>query len=94
MSQSEFTIMSLRQAPNCTVIGSGSIGADGDVVTFTLPGSVTARMTGLSIFYPDGTQTQRTGLSPDIECVPTIEQLASGKDALMIKAAKIILNPQ
>ncbi len=93
MSQSEFTIMSLRQAPNCTVIGSGSIGADGDVVTFSLPGSVTARMTGLSVFYPDGTQTQRTGLSPDIECVPTIEQLASGKDALMVKAAEIILNP-
>lgn len=66
MSQSEFTIMSLRNSSNVTVIGRNSIGADGNVTTLPLPGGITMQYTGLGIYYPDGGQTQRTGLAPDI----------------------------
>lgn len=89
-SQSEFTVMSLRNAPDAVVLGSPSVGADGDIVAFVLPGDLTTFMTGLSVFYPDGTQTQRVGIEPDVYFVPTIEQIKSGTDALLDEAVALI----
>jgi len=66
ISQSEFTIMSLRNGANVTVIGRNSIGADGNVTSLPLPGRISMTYTGLGVYYPDGGQTQRIGLFPDI----------------------------
>lgn len=90
-SQSEFTIMALRQSPNAVVIGSPSIGADGNVVTLALPGGIRFAITGLGIYTPDGGQTQRSGLQPDVECYPTIEGVRDGRDELVEKAIETIL---
>ena len=89
-SQSEFTTMALRQSPNAVVVGSPSLGADGDRVKLSLPGQLTFYMSGLGVYTPDNEQTQRCGLSPDIECRPTIEDLQSGRDELIEKAVEII----
>lgn len=89
-SQSEFTVMSLRNAPDAVVLGSPSVGTDGDIVTFALPGDLTTSMTGLSVYNPDGTPTQRVGLEPDVYFVPTIEQIESGTDALLDEAVALI----
>ena len=89
-SQSEFTTMALRQSPNAVVVGSPSLGADGDRVKLSLPGQLTFYMSGLGVYTPDNEQTQRCGLSPDIECRPTIEGLQSGRDELIEKAVEII----
>jgi len=89
-SQAEFTVMSLRNAPGAVVLGSPSVGADGDVVKIKLPGAISTYMTGLSIFYSDGVQTQRIGLEPDIFVTPTMEGLREGRDELMEKAISMI----
>lgn len=91
ISQCEFTAMSLRAAPNAVVLGSASTGADGDVVRLKLPGGAFAAFTGLSVFYPDGTRTQRVGLQPDILVTPTVEGLRAGRDELVEHAAALIL---
>lgn len=92
MSQTEFTVMALRQAPGAVVVGSPSIGADGNVVRLSLPGSLILHISGLGVYTPEGEPTQRTGLLPDIECRPTIEGLREGRDELMEKAVSIIQN--
>jgi len=89
-SQAEFTVMSLRNAPEAIVIGSPSVGADGDVVEIKLPGVISTNITGLSIFYPNGGQTQRIGLEPDIFVTPTLEGLREGRDELLEKAVSMI----
>jgi C-terminal processing protease CtpA/Prc len=89
-SQAEFTVMSLRNAPNTIVIGSPSVGADGDIVKLKLPGGINTNMTGLSVFYPDGRQTQRIGLVPDIFVSPTLEGLREGRDELLEEAVSLI----
>lgn len=78
-SQSEFTIMSLRQAPNAIVVGSSSVGADGNVTVIQLPGNIRFGISGLGVYTPEGGQTQRCGLQPDIECYQTIEGILAGK---------------
>lgn len=89
-SQSEFTIMSLRQAPNAIVVGNPSIGADGNVAVVHLPGNIRFGISGLGVYTPTGEQTQRCGLQPDIECYQTIEGILAGKDELIEKAIELI----
>jgi len=89
-SQSEFAIMSLRQAPNATVVGNPSIGADGNVAKVSLPGKVIFGISSLGVYTPEGGQTQRCGLKPDIECYQTLEGIIAGKDELIEKAISLI----
>ena len=35
------------------------------------------------MYYPDGTETQRVGIVPDIEVKPTIKGITEGRDELL-----------
>lgn len=92
ISQSEFTIMALRQSPRAVVVGSSSVGADGNAVYLKLPGNVQSSFTGMGVYTPEGEAPQRVGLQPDVICLPTVEGLRNGQDELMNQATQIILN--
>ncbi len=89
-SQAEFTTMALRTAPRATVVGSPTAGADGDVSNIILPGNLRTRISGLGVYYPDGRETQRVGIAPDVEVKPTIEGLRKGRDEVLEKAVQLI----
>ncbi len=89
-SRSEFTAMAFRAGHNTTIIGSTTAGADGDVSDFSLPGGMGTRISGVGIYYPDGTETQRVGIIPDIEMRPTIRGIIEGKDELLERAIEFI----
>lgn len=91
-SNMEFTTMALKAAPNALVIGSTTAGADGNVTYFDLPGGIRTRISGIGIYYPDGTETQRIGIVPDIFVKPTIEGIRLGKDEVLEKAIEVINN--
>lgn len=90
-SHAEFTLMALQTAPNVIGIGSQTAGADGNVSLITFPGNYKTYMTGIGVYYPDGKETQRIGIVPDIEVKPTIEGIRSNKDEVLEKAIEIIL---
>jgi len=90
-SHGEFTVMSLRGGTNVTVMGTNSIGANGDVIFLPLPGGITMMYTGLGVYLPDGGQTQRIGLSPDIYIHRTVEGIRDGRDELMEAAIQFLL---
>ena len=90
-SMGEWFSMMLRQLnTNTTVIGSQTAGADGDVKRLTLPGAYTFSFTGNAIFYPDGRETQRVGIVPDIKFVPSAKELTTVEDAQLERALKYI----
>jgi len=89
-SQAEYTTMALRTAPNATVVGSTTAGADGNVSTIVLPGGIPTWISGLGVYYPDGRETQRIGIVPDIEVKPTIQGIKEGRDELLEKAVQLI----
>ena len=91
ISQAEYTAMALRVAPKATVVGSTTAGADGNVSPFSLPGGINTMITGIGVYYPDGSETQRVGIIPDIEIKPTIQGLKRNQDELLEKAVEIIL---
>ena len=90
-SQSETTAMGLRQAPRAVVVGSPSIGADGDVAEMNLPGKLLVTFSTMGFYTPEGEPIQRVGVQPDVFCRPTAEDLRQGRDALMETAIDLIL---
>ena len=82
-SQAEYTAMALRAAPNALVVGSTTAGADGNVSSVPLPGGVVSMISGIGVFYPDGTPTQRVGIVPDVEVSPTIAGIRAGRDEVL-----------
>lgn len=83
LSQAEYTAMALRASPNAIVVGSTTAGADGNVSQVPLPGGIISMISGIGVFYPDGTPTQRIGIIPDLEVRPTIEGIRDGRDEVL-----------
>jgi C-terminal processing protease CtpA/Prc len=82
-SQSEYTTMAFRSAPNAIVVGSPTAGADGNASSIPLPGGIQSMISGIGVFYPDKRPTQRVGIIPDIEVRPTIQGIRAGRDEVL-----------
>jgi hypothetical protein len=82
-SAAEYTAMGFRAAPNAIVVGSTTAGADGNVSRIPLPGNLEGMISGIGVFYPDGTPTQRVGIVPDLTVRPTIEGIRAGRDEVL-----------
>jgi len=89
-SQAEDHTFFYYLAPQVTIIGSTTAGANGAIFSFPLPGGITTDMTGIGMYYPDGTCMQRTGVKIDEEIKPTIAGIKSGRDELLERAIAII----
>jgi C-terminal processing protease CtpA/Prc len=90
MSQAEFTAMAFR-ACGAIVIGSTTAGADGNISPFALPGGLRTMISGLGVYYPDGSPTQRIGIVPDIEVKPTVDGIRAGRDEVLEEALRQIV---
>jgi C-terminal processing protease CtpA/Prc len=89
-SNAEFVTMALRLAPRAVVLGSTTAGADGNVSNIKLPGGVETIITGIGVYYPDGRETQRIGIVPDIVMEPTVKGIRENRDELLEKALSLI----
>ena len=90
-SQAEYTSMAFRAGDNTAIIGSTTAGADGNVSAIMLPGGLRTMISGIGVNYPNGNETQRVGIVPDIEVQPSIEGIRQGKDELLEKAIETIM---
>ncbi|WP_299434641.1 S41 family peptidase [uncultured Aquimarina sp.] len=89
-SSAEYQSMAFRAGENTTIIGSTTAGADGNISAIQLPGRLRTMISGIGVYYPNGDETQRVGIIPDIECKPTIKGIKDGKDELLEKAIQHI----
>lgn len=91
-SSAEYHAMAFRKAPNARVFGSQTAGADGNISYFTLPGKIQTTITGVGVYTPEGSETQRIGIIPDVEVKPTVEGIKNNKDEVLEKALDWIKN--
>ncbi len=89
-SQAEYTTMALQNAPNAVIMGSTTAGADGNISFFYLPGGIRTAISGIGVYYPDGSETQRIGIIPDIVVKPTINGIKHNRDEILQKAIELI----
>lgn len=92
VSQAETAVMSLRNGTNVTVMGRNTAGSNGDIRSLPLPGGITMYFSAFGIYTPEGEQTQRIGLSPDIYVEQTIVGIQECRDELMEAAVQYIIN--
>ena len=93
-SSAEFHAMAYRVHPEAMVLGSTTAGADGNMSWFILPGNINTGISGIGVYYPDGTETQRVGIVPDLVVTPTIEGIKQKRDIVLEKAIEIIKDDQ
>lgn len=89
-SHAEYMAMRYQCAPNTIVVGNTTAGADGNIFSITLPGNILTKATGIGVYYPDGRETQRVGIIPDVEIKPTIRGIREDRDELLEEAIRII----
>jgi C-terminal processing protease CtpA/Prc len=90
ISHSEYTAMCLQVAPNTTIIGNQTAGADGANARFEIIKGFQTSFTCYGVFYPNKKETQRIGIVPDIEVKPTIKGIQEGKDEVLDEAIRFI----
>lgn len=89
-SLAEYMTMAYQIGHNTTVLGSQTAGADGDVSYLDLPGGIKTVITGIGVYYPNGNETQRIGIKPNITVRSTINDIKNNKDILLDKAIELI----
>jgi len=90
ISQAEHTVLFLEAANKTTVVGSPTMGANGDVTNVALPGGMYAFFTGHDVRHSDGRQLQRVGIQPDVVVRPTIAGIRARRDEVLEKALEIL----
>jgi hypothetical protein len=77
---------------NVIVEGSTTAGVDGNVSRTNLPGNLSTLISGLEIYYPNRTPTQRVGVHIDVHSTPTINGHKDGRDEVLETARRLISN--
>lgn len=90
VSHAEHTGLFFEAANKTIIVGSPTMGANGDVTTVALPGGLYARFTGHDVRHADGRQLQRVGLQPDVVVRPTLAGIRAGRDEVLERALEIL----
>jgi C-terminal processing protease CtpA/Prc len=90
-SSAEYHSMAFRRAPGAKVVGSTTAGADGNVSAIPLPGGLRSMISGIGVFYPDKSPTQRVGIVPDVVKRPTIAGIRAGRDEVLEEGIRQVL---
>ena len=77
-SAAEYQIMMLRDADNAVVMGSNSVGSDGNITYVYAPEGNALQFSGIGVLTAEGEQTQRIGLSRDSYVEPTFAGIRDG----------------
>ncbi|MDH8702373.1 C-terminal processing protease CtpA/Prc [Dysgonomonadaceae bacterium PH5-43] len=91
-SQAEDNVLGFQLLPQTIAIGSPTAGANGAVSRIPLLGGLQTRITGLGVYYPDGSNLQRCGVKIDEFIEPTIEENRAERDEVLERAIEIIKN--
>ncbi len=92
LSQSEWATMCFQTADDAKVIGSQTAGADGNTSHIDFVKDYDAPFSGIGVYYPDGKETQRIGIVPDIVVKRTVLGIQQGKDEVLDRAIFYIKN--
>ncbi|SEA64249.1 C-terminal processing protease CtpA/Prc, contains a PDZ domain [Arachidicoccus rhizosphaerae] len=89
-SAMEMFAMIFKRIPGVIFIGSHTAGADGNKTSVQLTDGNKLYFSGLGIYYPDGSETQRVGIRQDISLRPTLSSIRQKSDLLLQEAFKVI----
>ena len=93
-SHSEYTALALSAGENVTLMGSDTVGSDGNVTLLAMPDGNILQFTGWGVLTAQEDHTQRIGISPDIRVDYTVQGISEGRDELLEAAVQFLSNQQ
>lgn len=91
-SFSEYLTMALQQNPRTITVGRSTAGSNGNIVRMKFPGEIESWHSGVGIYYPDFTPTQRTGIKIDYIVEPDVTSVSKNIDVALEKAKDLAKN--
>jgi hypothetical protein len=85
-SQAEHWTSFFRSKNRGKVVGGATSGANGTITGVQLPGGYGLMFTGMVVRHADGTRFHAVGHVPDVQVEPSIEDLAAGRDTVLLRA--------
>ncbi|OUJ70023.1 hypothetical protein BXP70_25465 [Hymenobacter crusticola] len=92
-SYGETLAMLLQARPGVVIVGSQMAGANGNIVQVPLPGDLETYYSGAGMYYPNGGETQRRGIVPNLVVTPTLAGLQAGRDEVLDRAVAYLQQP-
>jgi len=89
-SSTELFAMRLRAIENVTIIGRNSGGYDGSCKPFLIREDFGAAYSADAVFYPNGEQTQRIGIIPDIYVEKSYVGIKRKSDEILERAIELL----
>ena len=89
-SSMELQTMCIQSTGKIVLIGRNTGGYDGACAPFLIQPDFGAAYTEDAVFYPDGKQTQRIGIIPDIYVSKTYSGVKRGKDEILERAIQYL----
>lgn len=83
ISQSETILGVVSGNHLAEIVGSSTAGANGDVITITLPGQYRLRWTGMEVRRHGGGRLLGVGIRPDVEVQRTLAGVRAGRDEVL-----------
>jgi len=90
ISAAENLSMTLVGANRVRVVGRRTAGTNGNITRLRLQGGFWVIYTGMEVLYPDGSTFHGVGVVPEVEVVPTLEDLAAERDPELLKAIELL----
>ena len=72
------------------IVGGTTVGTNGNVNPFTLPGGHRVVWTGMRVLKHDGSQHHGVGIKPTIPVEPTPAGIAAGRDEVLDKTVDVL----
>ena len=88
-SHAEYTAMAFKKIANATLVGSPTMGTNGNVNFYPLLKGVKVNFTQLAVYWPNGEGTQGVGILPDFPITPTLDGIKNEKDEILQKAIQL-----
>ena len=82
--------MALSMGENVTLMGTNTVGSDGNVTLLVMPDGNFVQFSGWGVLAAEGEQTQRIGIAPDIYVSYTAQGIAEGRDELLEAAVQYL----
>ena len=87
-SASESFLTLMKETKRATVIGTPSVGVLTEPISIPLSEDFEARIAAIKYINPDGTDSNPTGVLPDIEVKPNYESYLKGQDNVLERAVE------
>ncbi len=89
-SSAEDMIIELTQGGRALTVGERTSGGAGGKLSVALPGGGELCLSTFKATYPDGREYMGTGIQPDVEVIPSLDDIMKGNDPALEKARGVI----